>query len=155
MGSRLRARTSRLAAPAAVLVAGLVLASCSGYSGGIAHQVGQWASGADVTTNDGYITTDVGEIANGVKLAKLTATHTACDGLASDAGTAYGELPTPDSSLTSELNTAYLDFTAAAEDCSAASSFTGDRFRDYRREEALAAAALDRAERRLRSLGDG
>jgi hypothetical protein len=150
----LSSRSRRAVAPAVAVVAiAIALAGCAGYTGDRAHQVAEWASGADLTTNDGYVTSDVGSIALGIKRRELVATHTACDGLASDAATAYGELPTPDTALTDDLNTAYLDFTDAAQDCSSVSSFAPPGFRRYERELGRAVAALDAADARLRAFG--
>jgi hypothetical protein len=139
----------------AVALAALVLAGCTGYSGSLSHEVAQWDNGASLSSNDGQITSDLQDIATGIKERKLVATHTACDGLGSDAGTAYGELPTPDTALTNDLNTAYIDFTNAAQDCSEAPSFSASDFARYRRQLAKADAAFAAAKRRLRSLGDG
>jgi len=132
-----------------VVLAGTVLAACTGYSGTLAHQVDEWASGASLTTNDGYVTSDISSIAVGIKQHQLTATHTACDGLGSDAGTADGELPTPDTRLTDDLNDAYLDFTKAAQDCSNAKSF-GAGFAPYERELAEGKKAYAAAMHRLK-----
>ncbi|MCU1495606.1 MAG: hypothetical protein JWO62_3370 [Acidimicrobiaceae bacterium] len=149
-----RARARRLAAPGAVAVlVALALGGCSSYTGSHGHQVAQWASGASLATNDGFITTDVREISSGIALRKLVATRTACDGLATDAGTAYGQLPTPDRALTNDLASAYLDYIKAAQDCTSASSFDGPAFDRYRRVAATATAAFDAAKRRLKALG--
>ena len=40
-----------------------------------------------------------------------------CDLLSNDAQTGVGNLPTPDQQLTDELNTAFVDATAAGDDC--------------------------------------
>ncbi len=142
--------------PAVVLVlVAVVLAGCSGYSGGEARQVAQWASGAQLATNDGYVVADLADISRGISAGDLGATHTACDGLASDAATAYGELPTPLAALTDDLATAYLDDTRAAQDCTSAGSFAAPGFRRYRATVARGIRAFDAAQRILRRLGDG
>ena len=48
--------------------------------------------------------------------------RTVCGGLASDAGTLYGVLPTPSHNLTDELGAAMSDFFNGAEKCAVASS---------------------------------
>lgn len=150
-----RDRPGRLAAPAAVVTSALVLAGCSGYTGNHAHRVGEWASAASLSANDALIRADIAGIASGIARRELRATRTECDGLATDAGTAYGELPTPDRALTGDLNTAYLDDVAAAESCTAARSFASPRFARYRREIAAGVAALRAATRRLAAIGPG
>jgi hypothetical protein len=151
---RARARAgARALAAVAIGAAGLGLSACSGYSGSHAHRVEQWVSGSDLVANDATIRADVQDIARGIRAHKLLATHTACDGLGADAGTAYGELPTPDETLTSELNDAYLDFTRAAQYCSEARSFARGGFDRYESELRRATSALDAAGRRLEALG--
>jgi len=138
-----------------VLALATALAGCAGFTGNPAHQVAEWANGASLSTNDGYIVADVKDIDQGIASRQLIATHTACDGLGTDAGTAYGELPTPDSELTNELNNAYLDFTNAAQKCSDARSFAGTGFAAYEREIARAESAFNAANRRLHHFGIG
>lgn len=138
-----------------MLVVAAALAGCAGFTGSPAHQVAEWANGASLSANDGYIVADVKDIDEGIASRQLTATHTACDGLGTDAGTAYGELPTPDTELTNELNNAYLDFTDAAQKCSDAKSFSGTGFSAYDREIARAESAFAAANRRLRHFGVG
>ena len=92
------------------------------------------------------------EIGRGIARRALRATHTACDGLATDAGNALGLLPTPDRRLTDDLNTAYLDLARAAQRCSEAGSLTHGAFDPYRRGARAGMAALRRAEARYRAL---
>ncbi len=155
MTARRAADAARAGARAIVVVAvaGLAFAACSGYSGSHAHRVAEWVSGSSLVTNDATIRADVQDIGRGIAARKLGATHTACDGLGADSGTAYGELPTPDQTLTTALNDAYLDYTRAAQDCSEASSFAHGGFDRYEAELRRANAALDAADRRLRTLG--
>ncbi len=153
---RLRARDlRRLRFPAALAAGALVLAGCSNYSGGHSQQVAQWVSGSQLSANDGYVVADLRDIEDGISAGNLAATHTACDGLATDAATAYGELPTPDALLTADLDTAYLAYIRAAEDCSSAGSFSSPGFHRYRGAVANGTRALDAARRRLRDLGAG
>jgi hypothetical protein len=146
-------RVGRFAAPIAAATLAVLLASCAGYSGSRAHQVTQWAQGASLQSNDGLVAADVRGIASGIRLRELAATHTECDGLATDAATAYGELPTPDQKLTNDLNDAYLDYEHAAQDCSSARSFASTGFTRYRSEVATANAALAAAKHRMSVLG--
>lgn len=149
-GARARPRAVTLVS---IATASLVLAGCSGYSGGVDHQVRQWAAGANVTTNDGYVTADLQGIDAGISRGELGATRTACDGLASDAASAYGELPTPEPALTHALDEAYLTYVRAAEACSSTRSFSGPSFRGYSTRVAVANSWLARADTLLRAAG--
>lgn len=111
-----------------------------------------WASGASYGTNTSLLRTDVREISSGIALGELVPTRTACDGLGTDAANAIGELPTPDSTLTNELNAAYSDLVNAAQDCSEASSFTSPDFARYRHGVAAADRQLAAASARYRRL---
>jgi hypothetical protein len=95
---------------------------------------------------------DVAEVNRGIARRVLLATHTACDGLATDAASALGQLPTPDQRLTDELNTAYLDLARAAQRCSEAGSFKRGAFQAYASLAGAGVAALRRAEARYRLL---
>jgi len=113
----------RLVIPAALL-AGLValgtLQGCTGYSGSKAHQVAQWASQYSVISNDQNVLADVRAIKLSLAADKLRDVTSNCAGLVFDAGTAYQNLPTPDNTLTNELNDAYEDFANGGSSCAAA-----------------------------------
>ncbi|HUY30600.1 MAG TPA: hypothetical protein VMV02_06355 [Acidimicrobiales bacterium] len=147
---RARRATARAAAAVAAAVG---LAACSGLTGSHAHKVAQWAAGAGVLASVRLVKADVRAVGAGIAREALVATHTACDGLASDAASAYGELPTPDVALTDALSAAYLAYTRAAQDCSDAGSFAAGAFARYQREVAIADRELRGAERRLAALG--
>jgi hypothetical protein len=144
---------SRFALPLALAtVSSIALSGCS--AGTLNQQVSDWANNTSLNSNDSYVIQDVDGIAAGIKGHNLAATHTACDGLGYDAGTAYGQLPAPDNQLTNDLNRAYLDYTLAGQECSSAKSF-GKAFKPYERDVARANAALEAARQRLRALGVG
>lgn len=146
-------RASLLAPVAVLVVATSLLAGCSGLTGSQAHRVAQWAAGAGAVAADGLVLADVRGVDAGIAAHLLTETHTACDGLASDAASAYGELPTPDAALTHLLSGAYLAYSRAAQDCSDARAPTAAAFASYRREVAVANRLLRRATSRLASFG--
>jgi len=131
----------------------LALGGCSGLTGSHAHRVAQWAVSSGVVANDQLVAADVRYVAVGISRRELVATHTACDGLASDAASAYGELPSPDTSLTSSLARAYLGYSRAAQDCSDAHSFASGAFARYDAAAAAAGRALGAARGRLAALG--
>ena len=114
-------RAGRLAVGSlVVLVAtGTVLGGCAGQeqSGTPAQQVTTWMDGAG-GSGIGNVEVD----ARNVDLAlrdhnAAAAIREVCDLLSNDAQTAIGNLPAPDDTLTDELNSAYMDATAAGDDC--------------------------------------
>ena len=70
-----------------------------------------------------------------------------------DAGTAYGNLPTPDNTLTNELNIAYEDFANAGSSCSSASSVHSHTVTSALRVIAAGLVSLDQATRLLAADG--
>ena len=129
-----------------------VLAGCSVQHGSIALQVRSFAGTAQLGQSDQLLATDVAEVGRGIAEGKLLATHTACDGLATDAATALGMLPSPDQRLTDELNRAYLDLARAAQDCSEVARLGPGAFARYEAESGRAMASLHAAEARVRLL---
>jgi len=104
-------------------VAALALAApfggCAGQeqSGTPAQRVTTWMNGAG-GSGIGNVEVDSRNV------DRALATHNApaavrevCALLSDDAQTAIGNLPAPDDRLTNQLNTAYLDATAAGDDC--------------------------------------
>jgi hypothetical protein len=119
-----------LVVAACVLVA-LASAACGGRPATLPARLRAWESGSSYSTDQGYIATDIGEIATGIRTGPLGALRTACDGLGVDAANAYGELPTPDSALTTDLNDEYLTAENAAQSCSTAATRHGGRVGRY------------------------
>ena len=144
---------------AAVLAVGAlalgVTAGCTGYSGTQAHQVTQWASQYSVISNDAIVIADVGAIRRSIKAARLLDVTSNCAGLVTDAGTAYANLPTPDNTLTNELNTAYQDFANAGGICATATSLHAAKLFVAMKQIAVGVTALARAKLRLASDGVG
>ena len=133
--------------------ASAALAGCTSYTGSPAHQVVEWASTADVASNDQLVVQDVAAIRRSVKENKLKYLTSNCAGLVYDAGTAYGNLPTPDNTLTNELNVAYEDFVSAGSSCAAAHVLHSARIAAALEKISAGAAALAKATERLS--GDG
>lgn len=136
----------------AVLVSGVLASGCASHPPSTAIAVSSWASAAGFAASTRLLRTDVAEIGRGIARRDLRATHTACDGLGTDAANALGMLPTPDKRFTDDLNTAYIGLARAAQHCSDAGSFTHGAFDPYRRGARAALAALRRAEARYRAL---
>jgi outer membrane murein-binding lipoprotein Lpp len=102
-----------------VLVVG-ALAGCAGQeqSGKPAAQVSTWVSGAGGGVAIGTLEVDSRNIDLAVSSHDPSAAlRTVCALLTNDAQTAIGNLPTPDTQLTNDLNTAYEDAAAAGDDC--------------------------------------
>jgi hypothetical protein len=143
---------ARTAATGLTVALALIASSCT-PGGTPAGKLRAWESAAGYRSSQSLLSTDVDEIANGIRLGPLAALHTACDGLGVDASTAYGNLPTSDEQLTNDLNDEYLALSAAAEDCSEAPSRHGKAIARYRAEIAKAQSAEAAARRRIAAIG--
>jgi hypothetical protein len=143
----------RVALAILLSVGALVLAGCSGYSGTISSQVGQWAANAPWDQDNAQIQSDLTDLGNGLRERQLLPLRTACAAFPADISTLYNTLPTPDTTLTNELNRALTDFDEAATDCYDSSSFTSARFAKYERELAAGKDAYRQATQRLKSFG--
>jgi hypothetical protein len=132
------------------------LAGCtpgSGYTGSPAQQVSEWASVATVSSNDELVVEDIVAIRRSVKAGLIKYLTSNCAGLVSDAGTAYGNLPTPDNTLTNELNVAYEDFANAGSSCAAAQKIHSKTVTAALRTIAQGVVSLDQATRLLAADG--
>ncbi len=135
------------------LTAGGALAGCTSYTGSKAHQVSEWASIAMVSSNDELVVQDISAIRRSIKASLIKDVTSNCSGLVIDSGTAYGNLPTPDNTLTNELNVAYEDFASAGSTCSAAHSVHSHQVAAALRRIDMGVVSLERATRVL--AGDG
>ncbi len=103
-----------------VVASGLVLAACAGpdESGPPAARVTAWVEGAGAGAAVGALRGDVARVDRALSLHDTPAQiRTVCAVLTNDAETAIGDLPTPDHTLTADLNSAYSDAAAAGDDC--------------------------------------
>ncbi len=153
MRAGLRRPLDEAAVLVAVLLAVVALAGCTSYTGSKANQVRQWASIALVSSNDNLVVLDIAAIKRSVRAKKLKDVTSNCSGLVFDTGTAYGNLPTPDNTLTNELNVAYLDFASAGSSCAAARSLHSSRITAALATIAVGVVSLDKATRRLAADG--
>jgi len=149
----LRHPLNEVAVVSAVLLVLGALAGCTSYTGSKANQVREWASIASVSSNDELIVQDVSAIKLSLRARRLKDVTSNCSGLVFDTGTAYGNLPAPDNTLTDELNVAYEDLAAAGSSCALAR-----RLGSHRITAALATidaglVSLDKAGRLLASDG--
>jgi hypothetical protein len=141
---------------AVLLTAFLALGSaagCTGYSGTQAHQVSQWASQYTVVSNDQLVVSDISALRRSLAAKQLKDVTSNCAGLVTDAGTGYGNLPTPDNTLTNELGTAYQDFVNAGSLCASAGSLNSKKITSALSTIARGVVWLDEATRRLAAEG--
>ncbi len=103
-----------------MLIGSAALTGCAGQeqSGPPPARVASWLSGAGGGAAIGTVEAD----SRNVDLALSqhdtpSAVRTVCALLTSDAQTAIGNLPTPDSRLTDDLNNAYEEASSAGDDC--------------------------------------
>ncbi len=143
---------SRLLAAAATLGLALIASACGGSHATLAARLTAWKSGSSYSSDQGLISTDIREIATGIRSGPLKALQTACDGLGVDAADAYGELPTPDEKLTDDLNDEYLTAENAAESCSTAAELHGGRVERYLTLIARAERDLHAAQARMQAI---
>ncbi len=113
-----RAR-SAVAASVLLLVV-VVLTGCAGpeESGPVSARVSSWMSTAGGGAAIGSLVVDSANIDHAIATHQpASAIKTVCALLTNDAETAIGNLPTPDSRLTNDLNNAYEKAAAAGDDC--------------------------------------
>lgn len=136
---------------AIIVVGASVLAGCAGQdqTGPPAARVSAWVSGAGGGAAIGTLRVESRNI--DLALSRHdppAAIKTVCALFTNDAQTAIGNLPTPDSQLTDDLNRAYEDAAAAGDDCYAGSSGTASLLHRSAAERSklmpLLAAAIDR-----------
>lgn len=131
------------------LALGGVLQACSNMSGSTAAQVGEWASGAGYSNDVTQLNSDLQSLAAGKQVRDLKALHTACAGFGVDAASLQGELPTPDTMLTDEINGAMTSFYNASLACYRSSSFGSRLFSTYEHDLASGVRQYDLARKRF------
>jgi hypothetical protein len=105
---------------ATVVVGAMALAGCAGpeESGPPAARVSAWVSTAGGGAAIGAVEVDSANIDHAIAHhSSPAAIRTVCALLTNDAETAIGNLPTPDTQLTNDLNNAYEDGAAGGDDC--------------------------------------
>ena len=125
--------------------------ACAGeeQSGPPSAQVTTWVNGSGGGAAIGTLRADVANVDYVLSRHEATGSiRTVCALLTNDAETAIGNLPTPDTSLTDELNAAYTDAAAAGDDCYSGASGTKSLLDRSARERAdltpLLTTAVDR-----------
>lgn len=143
--------SSRLAAALFLGVLACATSACAATPD-TAAGLRSWITQSGYRSSVALLRADVAEIRRGIAAARLVETHTACDGLGSDAASAVGELPTPDHGLTLVLNAAYSTLLNGAEACTSAGGFAAAGFARFRRDAAAGLKGLDKADRRIAGL---
>jgi len=124
---------------AALALAAAALAGCSAgaAAGQSPAQISGWMSTSGEGTLIGQVQVDSANVALAVRKHEPgPALRTVCALLSTDALTGIGNLPSPDTTLTDELNTAFGTAATAAQDCYKGASGTASL---------LVASAADRA----------
>ena len=107
-----------LAAPATVMGATLMLASCAGgHPGTLGQQVQSWARATGLTSALHTLEDDARRVRVVAAGADGAGLRTVCDVLVTDALSANQELPSPDAELNSILTAAYRAAVAAGDGC--------------------------------------
>jgi hypothetical protein len=143
----------RLAPILAAIAMVALLGGCAPYSGTPSQKVHEWVAQNSFVSDNDTLVNDVIRVREAVKIGTVKQVVTICGGFASDVGTSYTTLPTPDQTLTNELNAADILFVDASTACSGVSSVSSPVMTASLTKLTLGLAALMRAQRRLRSFG--
>jgi hypothetical protein len=108
-------------------------AACSSGPTSLSAQMKSWASNATYSADVAQISEDLIGLRNGLSEHEFLQTRTECEGFGVDVETLYGELPTPDQTITDELGASLSSYYTASEDCFYSSSFTSGKFKTYER----------------------
>lgn len=138
-----------------VAVGASLLAGCAGpqTSAATPAQVSSWMTSANAGTAIGQVEADSRNIDHVLAVHQpASAVKTACALLATDALTAIGDLPSPDTGLTDALNTAYEKAAAAGNDCYSGASANRSLLQRSAVERAALVPLLQAAVDRYRTL---
>jgi hypothetical protein len=122
----------------------LAAAACGGPTT-LSAQLKSWATTATYSADVAQISEDLIGLRNGVAEHEFLQTRTECEGFGVDVETLYGELPTPDHTITDELGASLTSYYSASEDCFYSSSFASVKFKLYERLMASAGRTYLRA----------
>jgi len=116
------------------------------HTGSTAAQVRSWVQGSGLGQSIGTLVADTDRVGVAVSEHKgVGVLHTDCAVLVTDAEAANGELPTPDSQLTTLLSSGYTDAYEAGNDCYASGGTDKTLLVRAERERIKAEAELDQA----------
>jgi hypothetical protein len=128
-------------------------AACSSGPTTLSGQLKAWAANATYSADVVQIREDLTGLNNGFRERKFLALRTECEGFGVDVEALYGELPTPDLTITNELGASLSNYYSAAEDCYYSSSFTSTSFKKYQRLMVSSTKTYQRALGQLAALG--
>lgn len=135
------------------LLGAALLGGCAPYSGTTPQKVRQWASQSTFVSDNDTVVNDVIRVREAVKVGTVKQVRTICGGFASDVGTTYTTLPTPDLGLTDDLNAADILFVDASTSCSGVPSVSSPAMTRALAQLTSGLKYLVRAQRLLQSFG--
>jgi len=100
----------RLTVSAAVIAAVVTVSACStgpDVSGPLSHRVEGWSQGVGLAASSARIGTELDEVTKSAGAGDLGGLQAVSVQLQDDATIAHAQLPSPDQTLTTQLNTAY------------------------------------------------
>jgi hypothetical protein len=100
----------RVIVSAAVVVASMMVSACSSgpdVSGTLSQRVNGWSRGVGLTASSTAIGSELDKVTKSAQAGDLGGLQAVSVQLQDDATIAHAQLPSPDQTLTSQLNTAY------------------------------------------------
>ncbi len=107
----------RLLTASLVVCLGLGACSAPDQSGTLAQRVRAWSSGAGLSATASHLAADAAQFRLARAKGDQVSLQGACGSLLNDASMAAAGLPTPDTALTADLNSAYDAYYRAAQLC--------------------------------------
>lgn len=131
----------------------VALASCSSVSGTPSQKVSQWTTEVSLSSVDAQINTDLSFLKSADRSKNLRDIQTDCEGFPGDVEQLYETLPSPDTTLTNELNNATQSWFSAAHYCADAHTVNDVSYRRYISALSAGNSAYALAKKRLSSFG--
>ncbi|HEX4538864.1 MAG TPA: hypothetical protein VH112_01350 [Acidimicrobiales bacterium] len=103
-------KQQRMTAAAALVVASMLVTACSSgpdVSGTLSQRVNGWSQGVGLTASSAKIGSELDQVTKTAQAGDLGGLQAVSVQLQDDATIAHAQLPSPDQSLTDQLNTAY------------------------------------------------
>jgi hypothetical protein len=100
----------RVIVPAALVVVSMMVSACSSgpdVSGTLSQRVNGWSQGVGLTASSAKIGSELDLVTKSAQAGDLGGLQAVSVQLQDDATVAHAQLPSPDQSLTDQLNTAY------------------------------------------------
>lgn len=137
-----------------VCVCAVVLSGCSNRPASIRSKMQSWATQQDFVNADATIRSDLTGIDAGIRLRDLSGLRTDCVGLSADSDQIYATLPTPDATVTNELNVVFTKYWGPGTQlCYGAKSFSSAKMATFERFLGLGRVIYAKAESRIASYG--